>query len=68
MIAALGVEVLVAGSPVAFNIIRYAGARYLVYLGIRQFLHKSDLAQKKAASLGNEAARSMFRRVFGSTS
>lgn len=62
VIVALGVGVLVAGSPVAFNVIRYAGAAYLVYLGIRQFLHKPDLDQEKAAALRNEPAWSMFRR------
>jgi homoserine/homoserine lactone efflux protein len=62
VIVALGVGVLVAGSPVAFNVIRYAGAAYLVYLGLRQFLHKPDLDQEKAAALGNEPAWSMFRR------
>lgn len=62
VIVALGVGVLVAGSPMAFNIIRYAGAAYLVYLGIRQFLHKPDLDQEKAAALRNEPAWSMFRR------
>jgi homoserine/homoserine lactone efflux protein len=61
-IVALGVGVLVAGSPVAFNVIRYAGAAYLVYLGIRQFLHKPDLDQEKAAALSKEPAWSMFRR------
>lgn len=62
VIVALGVGVLVAGSPVAFNVIRYAGAAYLVYLGIRQFLHKPDLDQERTAALRNEPAWSMFRR------
>jgi homoserine/homoserine lactone efflux protein len=62
VIVALGVGVLVAGSPVAFNVIRYAGAAYLVYLGIRQFLHKPDLDQETTAALRNEPAWSMFRR------
>ncbi|BDZ55848.1 LysE family transporter [Agromyces marinus] len=39
-IVALGVGVLVASSPVLFEAIRYAGAAYLVYLGIRQLLTK----------------------------
>ena len=62
VVVALGVGVLVAGSPVAFNAIRYAGAAYLVYLGIRQFLRKPDLDQEKVAALRNEPAWSMFRR------
>lgn len=37
VIVAAGVGVLVTGSPVVFEIIRYAGAAYLVYLGIRAF-------------------------------
>jgi homoserine/homoserine lactone efflux protein len=62
MIVAIGVGVLVASSPVAFNVIRYAGAAYLVYLGIRQFLSKPDLDQEQAEALRNEPAWSMFRR------
>jgi homoserine/homoserine lactone efflux protein len=62
IVVALGVGVLVAGSPVAFNAIRYAGAAYLIYLGVRQFLRKPDLDQEKVAALRNEPAWSMFRR------
>ena len=62
IVVALGVGVLVAGSPVAFNAIRYAGAAYLVYLGVRQFLRRPDLDQEKVAALRNEPAWSMFRR------
>ena len=62
VIVALGVGVLVASSPVAFNAIRYAGAAYLVYLGIQQFRRKPDLDQEKAAALRNEPGLSMFRR------
>lgn len=62
LIVALGVGVLVSGSPVVFNVIRYAGAAYLVYLGIRQFMHEPDLDQAAVESLRNEPAVSMFRR------
>ena len=34
-IVAAGVGLVVAGSPVLFNVIRYSGAAYLVYLGVR---------------------------------
>ncbi|MBP1327150.1 homoserine/homoserine lactone efflux protein [Leucobacter exalbidus] len=38
IIVAAGVGVFVANSPIMFNTIRYLGAAYLVYLGIRQLL------------------------------
>ncbi len=41
-VVALGVGVLVASSPVLFEVIRYAGAAYLVYLGVRQILRRPD--------------------------
>ncbi len=62
VIVALGVGVLVSSSPVIFNVIRYAGAAYLVYLGIRQFLHKPDLDEEDVAEKKNESALSMFQR------
>ncbi|ELT45007.1 LysE family transporter [Arthrobacter nitrophenolicus] len=64
VIVALGVGVLVASSPVAFNVIRYAGAAYLIYLGVRQFLSKPSLEEEQAAALRNESAWSIFRRGF----
>lgn len=60
-VVAAGVGLLVAGSPLAFNVIRYAGAAYLVYLGIRKFLERPVPAEQ-AAMLHAEGAGSMFRR------
>ena len=62
VIVALGVGLLVANSPIAFNIIRYAGAAYLVYLGVRQFLAKPELDTDRARALSDEPRWSMFRR------
>lgn len=36
--AALGVSAVIAASPLAFEVLRYAGAAYLLYLGIRALL------------------------------
>ncbi len=62
VIVALGVGLLVASSPIAFNVIRYAGAAYLVYLGIRQFLAKPELDTERTRALSDEPRWSMFRR------
>ena len=64
VVVALGVGVLVASSPVAFNVIRYSGAAYLIYLGIRQFLSKPSVQEEQTAVLRNEPSWSIFRRGF----
>lgn len=70
-IVALGVGVLVASSPVLFNVIRYAGAAYLAYLGLRLILQRpspeapgaeawtdEDVPMDASASVGSPAAAS----------
>src|ERR1051326_5256228 len=40
--AAFGIAAVLRSSPLAFNIVRYAGAAYLVYLGIRLIASRSN--------------------------
>lgn len=42
LIVAAGLGVIVANSPMLFDAIRYLGAAYLVYLGLRMILARSD--------------------------
>ena len=60
-IAAAGVGILVSNSPLAFDLIRYAGAAYLVYLGIRKFLQRPEHSDIRTLQT-DESALSMVRR------
>ncbi len=59
-IVAAGVGALVSRSHVAFEAIRYAGAAYLVYLGVRQL--RASTAAGSIAHEVREPAWSMLRR------
>jgi threonine/homoserine/homoserine lactone efflux protein len=56
--AALGVSLIVAQSAVAFTVVKYLGAAYLVYLGIGLLLRKDE-----APSLDAVAARGARRAL-----
>ena len=58
--AAAGISALVVSSATAFSIVKYAGAAYLVYLGIRRLLERAD---RDAGSVPQPArAARIFRR------
>lgn len=40
--AALGLSAILVSSPLAFSIVKYLGAAYLIYLGIRRLLTRVD--------------------------
>ena len=57
---AAGIGALVASSIVAFTIIKFAGAAYLVYLGVQAIRHRNDVTD----ATSRPAPRTL-RRVYG---
>lgn len=55
LLAAFGLSIIIAESIILFNIIKYAGAAYIIYIGLKMLFGKSQLstvinASKKTAN------------------
>jgi threonine/homoserine/homoserine lactone efflux protein len=55
--AAIGLSALILASAVAFSIVKFAGAAYLVYLGMRKLLERDSASE-------GEPPRAPLRQVF----
>ena len=61
--AALGLSALLASSALAFGIIKYAGAAYLIWLGLKKIFGRAEAADANVRSNGYGHAR-LFRDGF----
>ncbi len=59
-LAALGVAALIRSSPVAFDLVRYAGAAYLLWIGIQAIRHREAFSMQAAG--GGAALATIFRQ------
>ncbi|HEX2891091.1 LysE family translocator [Vineibacter terrae] len=57
--AALGLSALLASSALAFSIVKYAGAAYLIWIGLRKIFGRAE-----AADEGQALTRYSYRRLF----
>jgi threonine/homoserine/homoserine lactone efflux protein len=63
MVAAVGLSALLLSVPIAFNLIRYAGALYLAYLGLRLLFAKRGKEQRiQPRRSNNFRLRDVFRQ------
>jgi threonine/homoserine/homoserine lactone efflux protein len=65
--AAFGLSALLLSSPRALDFIRYAGALYLVYLGLRAFTEREGASREGASPLvqpERASLRSIYRQGF----
>ena len=52
LLVALGLGAVAAGSAVVFGVLKFAGAAYLIYLGVQTIRHRGDLAESLGAPAG----------------
>ncbi|MGA9071228.1 MAG: LysE family translocator [Terracidiphilus sp.] len=67
MSAAFGLTALLAASELAFTVVKWAGAAYLIYLGARLLLKPRAYlaaAQAEGSATVNRGSRSLFQRGF----
>ena len=61
-VVALGLGMLLAASELAYTILKYAGAAYLLYLGVKLLASRRDAFDEAEASAGSDSGRTWFWR------
>lgn len=64
IVAVLGLSIVIAKSLYLFNAIKYMGAAYLLYLGVRVFFTKGELSLETVQSKNNDTNERPSRRYY----
>lgn len=62
VLAALGLSLILAKSVFVFNIIKYAGVVYLIYLGIKMIIEKNNLFDNENRKVENVNLLKVYRQ------
>lgn len=62
--ATFGLSQILSQSAIAFGIIKYLGAAYLVYIGYKSFINKDTQLEIKPAEIKNTEMKNMFFTAF----
>ena len=63
LLVAIGLGTLVERSILVFSVLKYAGAAYLVYLGVNAFRHRRGLREAMDATVGGLEGISALRTI-----
>lgn len=64
LLAAFGLSIILMKSVLIFNIVKYIGVAYLIYLGIRMFLAKSPLFENGIEKFEKPDLKKIYRQGF----
>jgi threonine/homoserine/homoserine lactone efflux protein len=66
-LAAFGLSLILSQSAIAFSVVKYLGAAYLIYLGITKLFSKEDLIKQKEPEQLVSIKRTYISAVFTNT-
>ncbi len=64
LLSAFGLSIVLAKSILLFNIVKWTGAAYLIYLGVRMYLDKSNLFNNKKTKFEKVDLWKIYRQGF----
>jgi len=64
VLVAVGLGAVIASSEIAYQVIRYGGAAYLIYLGIMTIVHRHDKTPDLGGNLKKQSVGKTLREAF----